>query len=461
LIHHTRIDGTPYPLEECPIYRVMRSGAGCRLDTEVFWRRDGSSFPVEYSSYPLPGAHGEPEGAVVTFRDITERNTSRRELVQQAERLAKSEEQARRDADVLNAVLASIAEGVVVADERGHFVHFNAAAARILGRGATDSAPDEWSKEYGVFRPDGMTPYPPEELPLPRAMRGESVDETELFIHHPGQPAGVRVTISGRPLVIGGKLRGGVVVFRDDSVRLTAEARLKEYAEQLARSNAELQQFAYVASHDLQEPLRMVASYTQLLGERYRGKLDADADEFIGYAVDGAKRMQSLINDLLTYARVGTREAAFEPTDCNAVLDHALRNLTIAMEESGAVVTRDPLPTVRGDATQLIQLFQNMIGNAIKFVRESPPRVHISARRQGIEWLFSVRDNGIGIPESALDRVFIIFHRLHGRSEYGGTGIGLAICKRTVARHGGRIWVTSELGKGSTFWFTLPAEANE
>ena len=224
----------------------------------------------------------------------------------------------------------------------------------------------------------------------------------------------------------------------------------------LTESNTNLQQFAYVASHDLQEPLRMVSSYVQLLARRYQGRLDAEADEFIRFAVDGAVRMQQLINDLLEYSRIGTREKPMESTDAGAALTRALDNLAMAMLERRASVTRDELPTVVADASQLAQLFQNLIGNAIKFCRGNPPQIHVSATREGDAWRFSVRDNGIGIDPAYADRIFAIFQRLHTRDEYPGTGVGLAICKRIVQRHGGRIWVESQPGGGSTFCFTLP-----
>ena len=245
-------------------------------------------------------------------------------------------------------------------------------------------------------------------------------------------------------------------VSREITERQRAEKELKETLGELARSNAELEQFAYVASHDLQEPLRMVSSYVQLLARRYQGKLDTDADEFIGFAVDGANRMQGLINDLLMYSRVGTKGKPFETTDCNRVLSEALLNLSAATEESGAVITNDNLPTLMADKTQMVQLIQNLVANAIKFRNKDDPCIHVSSEQKNGTWVFSVSDNGIGIDADYYDRIFAIFQRLHGKTEYPGTGIGLSVCKRIVERHGGRIWVDSESGKGSRFYFTMP-----
>jgi len=224
----------------------------------------------------------------------------------------------------------------------------------------------------------------------------------------------------------------------------------------LRRSNAELEQLAYVASHDMQEPLRMVASYLQLVAERYGDALDADGHEFIGYAVDGAKRMQALISDMLTYSRVSTRARPIEPTDSARIIATAERHLQVAIEEAGAEITRGELPVVLGDEVQLLQLFQNLIGNAIKFRGHAAPRVHVTAEPAEDGWRFSVTDNGIGIAPEYFERIFVLFQRLHGRREYPGTGIGLALCKRIVERHGGRIWVESTQGQGSVFRFTLP-----
>jgi signal transduction histidine kinase len=240
--------------------------------------------------------------------------------------------------------------------------------------------------------------------------------------------------------------------------RRKAEEDLARKAEELARSNGDLEQFAYVASHDLQEPLRMVAAYTQLLAERYRGKLDADADKFIGYACEGAQRMQVLIQDLLAFSRVGRKEDALASVDCNAVMRDVVQILGASIEQNGGTVTCGALPEVWADNTQMVQLFQNLVGNAIKFRGDEPPNVCVQAEKHGREWVFSVSDNGIGIAPEDVDRIFAVFQRLHARTEYPGNGIGLAICKKIVERYGGRIWVESQPGSGSTFKFTLPLQ---
>ncbi len=283
--------------------------------------------------------------------------------------------------------------------------------------------------------------------------------ETEALLSVGGSEVRLWLEVSADPLVLDGK-RHVILAMNNITERKRAEQVLRQTAEDLTRSNKDLEQFAYVASHDLREPLRMVTGFMGLLKDRCQGKLDAKADEYIFFASDAAMRMQGLINDLLVYSRAGRGEVT-ERTDVGAVLDGVLRTLSVSIAESAAVITHDPLPTIASSPLELAQVFQNLIGNAITFKAERKTEIHVGARRQPGGWQFTVRDNGIGIDPQFADRIFMIFQRLHTREQYPGTGIGLAICKKIVERHGGRIWVESQLGSGSTFCFTIPDQGKE
>jgi light-regulated signal transduction histidine kinase (bacteriophytochrome) len=258
-----------------------------------------------------------------------------------------------------------------------------------------------------------------------------------------------------------GRPRGAVAAFHDVTARTRAERDLQHTIEELKRSNIELEQFAYVASHDLQEPLRAMSGMVQLLRQRYHGQLDARADQYIDHAVEAASRMQGLISALLTFSRLDRYSGPVAPVAMETALAGALANLAVARHEAAAEVTHDPLPIVMGDAAQLTQVLQNLIGNALKFRGGAPPQIHIGAEELAGAWQFSVQDNGIGIDPEFFDRIFLIFQRLHVRRDYPGMGIGLALCKKIVERHGGRIWVASQPGAGATFYFTLPKAPRE
>ncbi len=349
-------------------------------------------------------------------------------------------------------LLEAAPDAMVIADEQGLIVLVNAQTESLFG-----------------YHRDELVGHPVEML-VPQSFRAPHPQQRQGYAAHPHKRVmdggvelrGLRKDGSEFPAEIGLsplETTEGILVtaaIRDISLRKKSEKQLMNTMDELKRSNEDLQQFAYVASHDLQEPLRMVASYTQLIASRYQGKLDTDADEFIGFAVDGCNRMQVLIHDLLTYSRAGTDGKALSEVSSEETLLAVLKNLGVMLEKSGGIVTHDPLPMVTTDETQLRQVLQNLIGNAIKYRGVAAPRVHISAKNEAKKWIFSVRDNGLGIDPKYFERIFVLFQRLHGRNEFEGTGIGLAICKKILERLGGRIWVESRLGQGSTFFFALP-----
>jgi PAS domain S-box-containing protein len=351
---------------------------------------------------------------------------------------------------LLAAIVQSSHDAIISKDKNGIIISWNPAAEELYGYPAEEAI----GRHISLIVPPELRAGELENIMAHlRTSAATQRVETERITR-----TGERIEVEVRISAIRnskGELLGASSIAHDIGARKRVEREFARWRDQLARSNAELERFAYVASHDLQEPLRMVASYVQLIAQRYKGRLDADADEFIAYAVDGANRMKTMIVDLLKYSRAGEGDA-FETIDAGVALDQALANLQLAIAETGATVTRGPMPMVRGIAPQIAELFQNLVGNALKFHGDQPPHIHISADRTGSAWEFAVGDNGIGIAPEYKDKIFEIFRRLHSREKYPGTGIGLTVCRKIVLHHGGRIGVDSEVGAGATFRFTLP-----
>ena len=397
-------------------------------------RNDGSWTLVDARGKVVDGPDGVP-AHVVQARDISERRAISDALRQSEERFRRLYEQAPIGISISRA---------------GTFLDINPALVKMLALDDKAEACGRSSQDFVALpdRADLQNPATGSRRDGPVPSEHDAVGRRKNGTEFPLHLVMAEVTLSDGPAAVG--------FLTDITDRRRAEEELARNVEELRRSNAELQQFAYVASHDLQEPLRNISAFAQLLGRRYKGRLDSDADEFIHYMVEGAERMQMLIDDLLAYSRVGTHGRPFEPTDLEQVLAAVEGNFRTLIRESGAVLTHDRLPVVSADFSQMTQLFQNLVGNAMKFRGKDAPRVHVGVRSTGGVHEFRVSDNGIGIGAEHFARIFVIFQRLHGPSEYPGTGIGLAICKRIVERHGGRIWVEAEPGKGATFRFTLP-----
>jgi PAS domain S-box-containing protein len=378
-------------------------------------------------------------------------HTSLDRLEKEINRHKLTEEQLRKTSTYLDNLISNANTPIIVWDPQLRITRCNHAFEKLTGRKAEDVI---------GHSPEFLLPSDQIETSMAlinKTLRGERWENVEISILH--VDGSVHIVLWNFATLFSAVGKTPVATIAqgfDITARKQAESMLELTVEDLRRSNKDLEQFAYVASHDLQEPLRMVASYTQLLAQRYQDQLDDRARKYINYAVDGAVRMQLLINDLLAYSRIGTRGKQLELTDAHAVLGEAINNLKMNIDEAKAIITNDELPKVRADASQFVQLFQNLISNAVKFREDERPHVHISARDEGREWLFSVRDNGIGIDRQHADKVFVIFQRLHTKEKYPGSGMGLAICKKIVDRHSGRIWFESEIGKGTTFYFTIP-----
>ncbi len=424
-----------------PVNRVIREGLVVGLANHTLLvASDGTERPVADSGAPIRDANGVITGAVLVFRDQTAERAA-------AAALRKSEEKYRD-------IVENAIEGIYQTSTSGQYISVNPAYVRMLGY---ESADELMSSIADISKQFYVDPSERAEL-LALLTEHGSVSGFEIRAYRKDKSI-INLAVSTRAVK---DEKGNFIclegIVEDITARKEAEKELRRLNEDLLRSNRELEQFAYVASHDLQEPLRMVSSYTQLLAKRYEGKLDQDAHDFIHFAVDGANRMQRLIHDLLAYSRITTRGSPFAPVDLHEALGEASANLQTAISESSAMVTNGELPTVNADRTQLVQVFQNLVGNAIKFrKKDEPPRIHVAGERAGAEWIISVKDNGIGIDPQYFNRLFTIFQRLHGKQEYPGTGVGLAICQRIMTRHGGRIWVESSPDDGATFRFTMKA----
>jgi PAS domain S-box-containing protein len=403
-----------------------------------YLRKDGSVVWVHFSMTVERDATGAPLYEIAVYEDITVQLDAQLKL-------RESEARYRQTFELAASGICHVRDG--------RFVRVNKRLCEILGYPEQELL---GKHVKDISHPDDRDVTDAERARI-RAGEIESARFEKRYLRADGTLVWCRIAIALARDVFGMPTYE-VAVFDDITDRKKAEAALHEAHEELKRSNAELEQFAYVASHDLQEPLRMVASYTQLLARRYDERLDSDAREFMSYIVDGASRMKQLIEDLLAYSRVGTRGIAFANVSAEGALRRALFNLRGGLEEAGAAVTHDPMPTLPADEVQLGQLFQNLIGNALKFRSQANPKIHIVVTESAPEYTFEVRDNGIGIEPQYFERIFMVFQRLHNKGEYPGTGIGLAICKKVVERHGGRIWVESRPGEGSSFFFTLPKE---
>jgi PAS domain S-box-containing protein len=412
----------------------LPAGKGAVLNRRIelaALHKDGHEFQVETTITPVQV--GDEYAFNAFIHDITERKQAETTRGRLAAIVESSDD----------AIIGTNLDGRITSWNKGAVWLYGYSTEEAIGKPITTLVPKDRRDEVAAI--------------VERERAGERVEHFEtICLRKDGSRVDVSLTIS--PILdADGVITGASTIARDVTARKRAEALARE-TEELARSNADLEQFAYVASHDLQEPLRMVTGYCDLLERRYKGKLDSDADDFITFAVEGARRMQELVRGLLAYSRVGPQGQTLEVVDATSAFERAVANLSLAVKESGGTVSHGQLPVLRADGSQLEHVFQNLIGNAIKFRGDDPPRVHVRAARKADMWLFSVKDNGIGIDPRYEEKVFAIFQRLHGRGKYPGTGLGLAICKKIIERHGGRIWFESGPGSGTTFYFTLPAE---
>ena len=468
---------TPYPPDRLPLVRALR-GEPAQVELIVERPEPESRVVLEVAAHPVKDTAGKLCGGVAILRDITERKRAEVALARQAVELSRQTEELSRSRKametqtlMLQSVLDSISEGLVAADETGKFVLWNPAATRIVGLSAANVPPAQWTEHFGTYLPDTVTPFPPEQNPLLRAIRGEACT-VEMYVRNAELETGVWIESTGSPLKGNdGVVRGGVVAFRDITQRKTAEGeirrlneeleeRVAERTAQLAAANQELEAFTYSVSHDLRAPLRHIGGFSRILIEDFGPRMDAAAQQHLQRIADGVQRMGLLVDELLNLARVGRHALHLQPTELNSVIDDVVSLLQPETEGRAVTWKIAQLPPAECDPILIKQVFQNLLANALKFTRTREQAViEISCQPKNGQMAIAVRDNGVGFNMKYSDKLFGVFQRLHRAEEFEGTGIGLATVHRIVHKHGGRIWAEAEMDQGATFYFTLDVAA--
>jgi PAS domain S-box-containing protein len=464
---------TPYPPDDLPLVKALR-GESEQVELMVERPEAGSGIFLEVTARPMKDAEGSLCGGVAVLRDITERKQVEAALARQAEELSRQAEELLGSREaletqtlMLRSILDSMAEGLVAADEQGKFTIWNPAAEKIVGMGAASVPREEWTSHYGMFLPDTVTPLPPEQNPLARAIKGE-VTSAQLFVRNPAMGQGIWIEASASPLKDrDGVLRGGVVAFRDITQRRVDEQEIRKLNEeleqrvsqrtaQLEAANRELEAFTYSVSHDLRAPLRHISGFARVLSEEVGASLNPEAQHCLDRVHEGTRRMGELVDELLNLARIGRHALSRRNTDLKEIADEVIDMLKPETEGRTVEWLVSDMPAAECDPVLIRQVFQNLLANALKFTRPRPrASIEIGCLQGTGQLTVFVRDNGVGFNMNYSDKLFGVFQRLHRADEFEGTGIGLATVHRIVEKHGGRVWAESELGKGATFFFSL------